>query len=82
MAPSLQCGPAALLARLSTAGARNDLAASICPGLRSASASPDAGHKRPGSNLIPGIAIRGRPEERENEVSSRPEAVMSLSFFF
>ena len=30
------------------------------PALRFAPASPDAGHERPGSNLIPGIVSRGR----------------------
>ena len=44
VAAALQCGPAAFLARLSPAGARDDLAASVCSGLRCAPASPDAGH--------------------------------------
>lgn len=41
--------------------ARDDLAASIQSDLRCAPASPNAGHQQPDSNLIPGIAIRGRP---------------------
>ena len=40
---------------------RGDLAASARSALRSASASPDAGRRRPGSNLVPGIVPRGRP---------------------
>src|SRR5438132_1916546 len=57
----LQCHPPALVARLSAAGPRGDLAASVRSALRSASASPDAGRRRPGSNLVPGIVPRGRP---------------------
>jgi len=37
------------------------LAASIWSALRCAPARPDAGHQRPDSNLIPGIASWGRP---------------------
>ena len=55
----LQCHPPALLAQLSAAGPRGDLAASVRSALRSASASPDAGRRRPGSNLVPGIVPRG-----------------------
>src|SRR5205085_5741825 len=60
----LQCHPPALVARLSAAGPRGDLAASVRSALRSASASPDAGRRRPGSNLVPGIVPRGRPKVR------------------
>ena len=45
----LQCHPPALVARLSAAGPRGDLAASVRSALRSASASPDAGRRRPGA---------------------------------
>ena len=43
------------------AGTRDDLAASVCSALRCAPARPGAGQERPDSNLISGIASRGRP---------------------
>src|SRR5262249_51345687 len=59
LATPLQCHPTALLARLSPAGTRGDLAASVWSALRSPPASPDAGRARPDSNLGPGFALRG-----------------------
>jgi hypothetical protein len=61
MAPTLQCRQAAFLAWLSLAGARDDLAVSVCSDLRCALARPDAGRQRPDSNLILGTATWGRP---------------------
>src|ERR1700674_99814 len=58
---TLQCCAPAFLNRLSPAGSRSDVAASVWSALRSASASPDAGRTRPGSNLDPGIVMWGRP---------------------
>ncbi len=52
---------AALFSRLSPTGFRNDLAASLYPGLRSASASSDAGKCAPDSNLETGTTSWGRP---------------------
>ena len=43
VATTLQCDQTALLARLSPAGTRDNLAASICSALRCAPARPDAG---------------------------------------
>src|SRR5213595_253890 len=70
----LQCHPPALVARLSAAGPRGDLAASVRSALRSASASPDAGRRRPGSNLVPGIVPRGRPTEAADGIEITSEA--------
>ena len=42
-------------------GPRSALAASIWSRLRSASAGLNAGYKRPGSNLMSSIGMRGRP---------------------
>src|SRR6478735_7435592 len=65
LATTLQCRQAALVARLSAAGSRSDLAASIRSALRSAAASPDAGQPPSGSNLVPAIAMWGRPATRD-----------------
>src|SRR5262245_54049171 len=61
LATALQRRAASLLARLSPAGTRDDLATSVCSALRYAPARSDAGQQRPDSNLIPGIAAWGRP---------------------
>ncbi|MBR1037866.1 hypothetical protein JQ593_03685 [Bradyrhizobium viridifuturi] len=61
MAALLRQRYAALLARLSAAGTRNDLPASIWPGLCFAPARPNAGRSRPDSNMSRGTAPWGRP---------------------
>jgi hypothetical protein len=58
LAAPMQCHPASFLARLSSAVRRSDLAARIWSRLRCASASPNTDYERPGSNLIPDIAMR------------------------
>jgi putative transposase len=61
--PALQCCATAFLAWLSTPSSGSDLAATIRSALRCAPASREAGRARPGSNLDPGIVMRGRPHD-------------------
>jgi hypothetical protein len=63
-------------AQISAVGFRNRprivLAASVWPRLSLGPASPDAGHEKPGSNFIPGMAIEGRPDVAIENLTSQP----------
>ncbi len=71
MSAKCQKRTSALFTLIPTAGSRDDLAASLYPWLRSASASPDAGKRTPDSNLETGTASWGRSLLRPDLICPR-----------
>ena len=66
MSAKCQKRTSALFTLIPTAGSRDDLATSLYPCLRSASASPETGDRTPDPNLKTGIASWGRCKQPDS----------------